>query len=152
MWQSKNLSSRVSCVNVAVAEQTGSVEFLCSKDNTGGSKIKPEHLDVDFRYDQPESIEDATMPLDTLFSGKSFDFILMDIEGVDSPQSGVGEICFPVVESLWSGLYRVILNGLWAFRYLISLKHCYLSTSIMSSFLASGLKEIFAKCYYRPFY
>lgn len=76
-----NLSSKVNCVNVAVAEQTGSVEFLCSKDNTGGSKIKPQHFDVDFRYDQPELIQVATTTLDTLFSGNCFDFILMDIEG-----------------------------------------------------------------------
>jgi FkbM family methyltransferase len=61
----QDLSSKVGCVNVAVAEQTGSVEFLCSKDNTGGEQNKAEHLDVDFRYDQPESIQVATIPLDT---------------------------------------------------------------------------------------
>lgn len=77
----QNLSSKVNCVNVAVAEQAGLVEFVCSKDNTGGSKVKPKHFDVDFRYDQPESIEVTTISLDTLFIGKSFDFILMDIEG-----------------------------------------------------------------------
>jgi len=77
----QNLSSKVCCVNVAVAERTGSVEFLCSRDNTGGSKIKPKHLDVDFRYDQPEPIQVATISLDTFFSRESFDFILMDIEG-----------------------------------------------------------------------
>lgn len=77
----QNLSSKISCINVAVAEQAGLVEFLCSKDDTGGSKIKPEHFDVDFRYDQPESIQVATTPLDTLLSGNCFDFILMDIEG-----------------------------------------------------------------------
>lgn len=52
----QNLSNKVCCVNVAIAESSGSVEFLCSRDNTGGSKIKPAHLDVDFRYDRPESV------------------------------------------------------------------------------------------------
>ena len=76
-----NLSARVSSQNVAVSDKEGSVPFLCSIENTGGSKVKPAFPDIDFVYDAPSQITVPAVALDTEYEDRAFDFILMDIEG-----------------------------------------------------------------------
>jgi len=55
--------------------------FFCSVDNSGGSKVQPAFQDINFVYDNPELISVPGISLDSEYSGHTFDFILMDIEG-----------------------------------------------------------------------
>lgn len=63
----------------AYHESNGEVEFLCNTHNTGGSKIRPLHMDAAYVYDSPALIKVPTVRIDDL--GGPIDFIHMDIEG-----------------------------------------------------------------------
>ena len=77
----RDLGHKVKALNVAVTWEDKEVEFLCSRENTGGSKQVPVFGDENFVYDSPDLITVPGRSLDSIFSGKQFDFILMDIEG-----------------------------------------------------------------------
>lgn len=75
------LNAKVSSQNVAASDREGPVSFLCSMENTGGSKVKPVFSDINFIYDVPDQITVPGVTLDTEYEDLAFDFILMDIEG-----------------------------------------------------------------------
>ena len=49
--------------------------------NSGGSKRVPINNEFMYRYDDPEVIEVEAESLDVLLEGKTYDLILLDIEG-----------------------------------------------------------------------
>lgn len=65
---------------VAAGEATGSIDFVASKENTGGSKRMPKISDPRYFYDSPETISVSMVRLDDLLPAH-FDLIVMDIEG-----------------------------------------------------------------------
>ena len=80
-----NGADNVRLHNVAAGQHDGrQVEFVLNRDNSGGSKIKPVHNGDAYTYDSPEIIAVTTVKLDTLLAGRSFDLIIMDIEGSET--------------------------------------------------------------------
>lgn len=77
----QNLGHKVQALNVAVTSEDRPVEFLCSRENSGGSKRVPVFSDDNFVYDRPDLMTVTGRSLDSLFRDRRFDFILMDIEG-----------------------------------------------------------------------
>lgn len=78
---SLNACANVTVHNLAAADKSGRLAFLSSRDNSGGSKIVPFSREEYFVYDDPAIIEVEARPLDEFLADRSFDFILMDIEG-----------------------------------------------------------------------
>jgi FkbM family methyltransferase len=76
-----NEVANVSLFNIAVAEKTGTLEFLASLDNSGGSKRMPKNKADGYFYDQPECIEVRCELLDNVIPNKNIDLMFVDIEG-----------------------------------------------------------------------
>jgi FkbM family methyltransferase len=66
----------------AAMESFGQLGFLCSGDNSGGSKVMPRVKTNEFVYDAPQHIMVACAALDDEVDGE-FDLIVMDIEGAE---------------------------------------------------------------------
>jgi FkbM family methyltransferase len=66
---------------VAASDSHGRIEFLMSRENSGGSKRKPLQERIHYVYDAPNVVSVEAAPLDDLLAAKSYDYILMDIEG-----------------------------------------------------------------------
>ncbi|MDO6413658.1 FkbM family methyltransferase [Sphingomonas sp. BIUV-7] len=76
-----NACWNVTLHKVAAGETRGQIPFLINRENSGGSKRKP-LVDRDFYlYDDPEQVMVDCFPLDEICGGKSYDLIIMDIEG-----------------------------------------------------------------------
>lgn len=75
--------SNVRVLSLAASNKNGTVEFLLSRSNTGGSKINTEATARrrEFVYDRPDKVSVKAARLDDVLRGQTFDFILMDIEG-----------------------------------------------------------------------
>jgi FkbM family methyltransferase len=70
--------------NVAAMDADGPVRFAASRENTGGSKIfdgVPRRFE--FVYDDPVMIDVPGRRLDDLLAGRTFDLVVMDIEGAE---------------------------------------------------------------------
>jgi len=66
--------------NIAACEQEKEIELILSKENSGGSKIKPASQNIDFYYDNPSVSKVKGEALDE-FLEDNFDLVIMDIEG-----------------------------------------------------------------------
>lgn len=76
-----NQCDNVSAFNFAAAEKSCTVNFILSRDNSGGSKRSP-RVNVDsYTYDNPQVIEVPADALDIVVENQAFDLIFMDIEG-----------------------------------------------------------------------
>ena len=77
------LSGVTNCraLNLAAGERDGTIPFLASRANSGGSKRVPKERRFMYTYDAPSTIEVPSRRLDDLLPGESFDVIVMDIEG-----------------------------------------------------------------------
>lgn len=68
--------------NLAAWDADTTLEFLASKDNTGGSKVQPLTKGrFEFEYDAPTLIKVPAKKLDDVLAGQNFDLVVMDIEG-----------------------------------------------------------------------
>lgn len=67
--------------NIAASDSSSDIRFLLNKSNSGGSKRKPIIDQYIYSYDNPEEISVPGARLDDYFAGRSFDLIVMDIEG-----------------------------------------------------------------------
>ncbi len=76
-----NYIENVELMSIAAAERTGTIEFLLSILNSGGSKRSPKIKRDIYYYDNPVTIQVPCAPLDSILKNKVFDLIVMDIEG-----------------------------------------------------------------------
>lgn len=76
-----NGSSNLQAHNLAANDRPGSLAFLASRANSGGSKRVPKIKDRMYYYDAPHEIYVESVRLDDFLPGRTFDVILMDIEG-----------------------------------------------------------------------
>ena len=76
-----NNCSNVKAFNFAASDCCGKIEFLLSRDNSGGSKRKPLIDDISYLYDKPEIVFVDTYALDEKLGNAEFDLVFMDIEG-----------------------------------------------------------------------
>ena len=77
-----NERTNIETHNIAAGEKTREIEFLMNRDNSGGSKRGPlKDAKAAYIYDKPKTIKIDAMPLDKLLGAKTFDLVLMDIEG-----------------------------------------------------------------------
>jgi FkbM family methyltransferase len=68
--------------NIAAGESVRKIQFLVNRANSGGSKRGPlKAPKAAYIYDNPETIRIDAVPLDKLLGAKTFDLIIMDIEG-----------------------------------------------------------------------
>ncbi|UUL82171.1 FkbM family methyltransferase [Sphingomonas qomolangmaensis] len=75
-----NKADNVTLVQIAAGEKKGVIEFVASKNNTGGSKRKPLVADPRYYYDKPDLISVDMVRLDDILEPR-FASIVMDIEG-----------------------------------------------------------------------
>lgn len=79
-----NRITNVDLHNVAAYDQEGTVDFLASHENTGGSKIaNGMNKSYEFVYDQPTPVKVLSKRLDDLLPDAVFDVIVIDVEGAD---------------------------------------------------------------------
>lgn len=71
----------VELLNVAASDKAGAIEMLISTANSGGSKRVPKHSRGIYHYDSPDRVKVDAARLDDLLAGRSFQLVLMDIEG-----------------------------------------------------------------------
>lgn len=71
----------VELLNVAASDKAGEIEMLINTANSGGSKRVPLRSRSIYSYDSPQRIKVAAQKLDDLLAGRTFQLILMDIEG-----------------------------------------------------------------------
>lgn len=76
-----NQVSNLEAHNIAASDRQQELKFLVNRSNSGGSKIAPLTKDFQYYYDNPEEITVQGYPLDERLGGRSFDLIVMDIEG-----------------------------------------------------------------------
>ncbi len=68
-------------INVAASDKEENISFLLSRANSGGSKRVPKVKKLMYYSDKPEQISIKAVSLDAILENKSFDVIIMDIEG-----------------------------------------------------------------------
>lgn len=71
----------VTALNFAANDEPCQIEFILSRDNSGGSKRLPRKDDISYWYDNPEVALVDAHPLDDKLGGEAFDLVFMDIEG-----------------------------------------------------------------------
>ncbi len=76
-----NNCDNVQAYNVAAGEGEGRIQFVLNRENSGGSKRMPNAHHVHYFYDNPDVVEVDMVALDELVGPRTFDLILMDIEG-----------------------------------------------------------------------
>ena len=75
-----NDSANVTLHGFAAGEAEGDIEFILSRQNSGGSKRRPVIADDRYTYDNPRAVRVPMHRLDDVVAG-SFNTIVMDIEG-----------------------------------------------------------------------
>jgi FkbM family methyltransferase len=81
-----NSLHNVEIYHLAAGDRDGEIEFLMHSQNTGASKIKHGNVDEHdpiLGYDHPELARVNMKRLDDCISSRSFDLIVMDIEGAE---------------------------------------------------------------------
>jgi FkbM family methyltransferase len=68
-------------LNVAASDRDETIEFLLSRENSGGSKRRPIVNKDCYVYDHPRVVELRAVPLDECLEEVDWDLCLMDIEG-----------------------------------------------------------------------
>ena len=76
-----NSASNIQTINIAASDKEENIEFLLSRENSGGSKRVPKKKMHMYYYDNPEVITVKAVSLDKYIDEKYFDAIVMDIEG-----------------------------------------------------------------------
>ena len=76
-----NNSTNIKTHNVFAGDKHEKVDFLLNTVNSGGSKRKPKKSNFLYEYDNPETIQLDSVPLDEYLGDEQFDLILIDIEG-----------------------------------------------------------------------
>lgn len=76
-----NSASNIQTINIAASDKEEDIEFLLSRENSGGSKRVPKKKKHMYYYDNPELTTVKAVSLDKYFDEKDFDVIVMDIEG-----------------------------------------------------------------------
>jgi FkbM family methyltransferase len=77
-----NRLSNVELFNLAAVDGEAAVRFVANKVNTGGSKVLAERVDrPEFYFDDPDVVEVRGARLDDVLGGRSFDLIVIDVEG-----------------------------------------------------------------------
>jgi FkbM family methyltransferase len=74
-----NRCKNIFAFNFAAGETAGNIEFVMSKENSGGSKRKPVIRRNNYYYDHPKIIKVKSFSLDKKFK-ENFDIVIMDIE------------------------------------------------------------------------
>jgi FkbM family methyltransferase len=80
-----NQISNCHVMNFAAAEKKGSIDFLMSRVNSGGSKRKPIKENIGYSFDNPEIVSVPARRLDDELKREKYDLVLMDIEGSEYP-------------------------------------------------------------------
>jgi FkbM family methyltransferase len=75
-----NKLENINTYNFAAAEKKGTIDFLMSTENSGGSKRRPRIKKNAYYYDNPKTIKIEAFALDQKLN-KRFDVVMMDIEG-----------------------------------------------------------------------
>lgn len=75
--------SNITTIKKAAGNKSGTISFLQSSINSGGSKIKPVSKSFRYIYDKPTEIEVEMVALDEEFRAEHFNLIIMDIEGAE---------------------------------------------------------------------
>jgi FkbM family methyltransferase len=76
-----NSVSNCRAINIAASDREESIEFLMNRANSGGSKRVPIVNNIIYYYDNPQKITIEAVSLDNYLSEKSFELVVMDIEG-----------------------------------------------------------------------
>jgi len=78
-----NALANIELYHRAAGERAGVVRFLMNRHNTGGSKVVrgESASNILFTYDRPETVTVPCERLDDLLGDRSFDLMVMDIEG-----------------------------------------------------------------------
>lgn len=66
---------------LAANHEKGTVRFLLSRANSGGSKRVPLVREFMYYYDRPQEVPVEAVRLDDFLAGQTFDVVIMDIEG-----------------------------------------------------------------------
>ncbi len=76
-----NNVSNIITHNIAASEREETIQFQLNTVNSGGSKRVPVNNHYMYTYDNPEVINVQAYALDDYLSNKSFELVLIDIEG-----------------------------------------------------------------------
>jgi FkbM family methyltransferase len=76
-----NTAHNIKTINIAASDKEENIEFLLSRENTGGSKRVPQKKRSMYYYDNPRQITIKAAGLDDHLLEKDFDIVIMDIEG-----------------------------------------------------------------------
>jgi FkbM family methyltransferase len=76
-----NEVSNCRAFNLAASNENGTLEFLLSRANSGGSKRVPLIRKIKYYYDNPKTVVVEARRLDDCLEDSQFDLIVMDIEG-----------------------------------------------------------------------
>jgi FkbM family methyltransferase len=75
-----NKRENVETIQAAANDTSGSIEFVISTKNSGGSKRMPKFRDIAYFYDNPKVVNVPAERMDDILE-QSFDLVFIDIEG-----------------------------------------------------------------------
>jgi FkbM family methyltransferase len=78
---SLNSINNVRAYNIAASDKAEMIEFVSSRNNSGGAKRMPKVRAFEYFYDSPETISVQAFALDEYLKGEEFSLVFMDIEG-----------------------------------------------------------------------
>ncbi len=73
--------TNVRAFNVAASDKAETLQFVASRNNSGGAKRMPKVRAFEYFYDAPETIAIPAVALDDYLKDASFSLVFMDIEG-----------------------------------------------------------------------
>ena len=78
---SLNGLNNVRAYNIAASDKAETIDFVSSRNNSGGAKRMPKVRAFEYFYDLPETISVQAFALDEHLKGEQFSLVFMDIEG-----------------------------------------------------------------------
>ncbi|TLD70896.1 FkbM family methyltransferase [Phragmitibacter flavus] len=79
-----NQSNNLTLIPLALGSSSGTLQFLLSRVNSGGSKRLPKQAHIAYYSDKPEVVDVAMTAADETLPDATFDLIIMDIEGSEA--------------------------------------------------------------------
>lgn len=144
-----NRLSNVEVFNVAALDRDGAVRFVANDVNTGASKVLSQHADHPDDLDDSDVVEVRAAKLDDVLDGRSFDLIVLDIEGSEYRALGGMPETLAGAKQLVIEFGPALIDsvaGITAAQFLEAVPERFTTASLLGEEELYGRSELLALC------